>query len=317
LIYDQGIRNAILLVIAVVAFTLLTGAFHGVKTETWSIPVGNALFIATPCADSVTINADANLRGAVQIVAKAHDKAQIMQLASHGGSAAFLSGVGSHCLGASLCKEAEAVCAGQPDNPNLTLTLTVPAGLPINITEAQGTDYTIGDTNGPLTVSSTGTGDVSAGAITGLKADLAGDGDLQIARATGPIVATLSKNGDLDIANANAPATTLTLDGDGDVNIAAGNLGALNATLSKAGDLRVPASSSAALVLSADGDVDLGPVSGQLTATLTGDGDLSVARVGGDANIRSTANGDVTIPHVAGRLTQSNTGDGDFKINGS
>jgi len=317
MIYDKGIRKALLLVLAVFAFTLLTGAFHGEKKEIWTIPASTALFIATPCAASVTINADPNLHGEVQVIAKAHNKAQIMQLASHGGASAFLSGIGSHCLGSNLCTETATVCAGQPDDPNLALTLTVPAGLAISITETQSTSYTIGDTNGKLTVYTTGDGDISAGAITSLNAELAGDGDLHIARETGPMVATLSKNGDLDVANVDAPTTNLTLDGDGDVNIAAGNLGALNATLSKAGDLHVPASSSAALVLSADGDVALGPVSGNLTATLTGDGDLSVDSVGGDANVSSSADGDVTIPRVSGHLTQNNTGDGDFKINGS
>lgn len=316
MIIDRGIRNAILLVIVVVAFTLVTGAFHAQKKETWSIPATNALFIATPCASSVAINPDPNLHSAVHVVATARTKAQIMQLAWHGGASAFLAGVGSHCLGSNLCREGQAICAGQPDDPNLALTLSVPVGLSIDITETQGTNYTIGDTNGPLTVYSTGNGDVSAGAVTSLNADLAGDGDLHIARETGPIIATLSKNGDLDIADVNAPAANLTLDGDGDVNIATGSLGALNATLSKAGDLHVPATSSAVLVLSADGDVVLGPVSGNLTATLTGDGDLSVDSVGGDANVSSSANGDVTIPHIAGHLTQNNTGDGDFAING-
>jgi hypothetical protein len=316
MINDKGIRNALLLAVGVIAFALLTGAFHHDKTETWTIPVGNALFIATPCARSVAVNPDANLHGAVQVTAQAHGKAEIMQLRSRGGAAAYLSGVGSHCLGASACTESQAVCAGQPDDPRLALLLTVPAGIAVDITEARGTDYTIGDIDGPLSLNITGNGDVSAGAVAGLNAELAGDGDVRVARVTGPIDATLSKNGDLDIAVVDALATRLMLDGDGDVNIDGGNLGALNATLSKAGDLHGPASASANLMLNADGDVVLGPVSGNLAATLTGDGDLSVANVGGDAGLTSSANGDVTIPHVMGHLTQTNTGDGDFKING-
>jgi hypothetical protein len=316
MINDKGIRNALLLAVGVIAFALLTGAFHHDKTETWTIPAGNALFIATPCARSVTINPDAALHGAVRVTAQAHDKVEITQLGSRGGAAAYLSGVGSHCLGASACTETQAVCAGQPDDPDLTLVLSVPAGIALDVTEGEGTDYAIGDTDGPLALNITGNGDVSAGAITGLNAELAGDGDVRVARVTGPVDATLSKNGDVDIAAVNAPVTRLMLDGDGDVNIDNGNLGALNATLAKAGDLHAPASSSANLVLNADGDVVLGPVAGNLTAALTGDGDLSVGSVGGDANISSTASGDVTIPRVAGHVTRNNTGDGDFKING-
>jgi hypothetical protein len=316
MINDKGIRNALLLAIGVIAFTLLTGAFHRDKTESWTIPVGKALFIATPCANAVTINADPALQGEIQVNAVAHTKAQIMQLQSRGGATASISGAGAHCLGASACTESQDMCAGQPDDQNLALTLTVPMGIAVSITEAQQANYTIGDTGGPLSLNITGNGDVMAGSIGSVNAELAGDGDVHIAAETGPITATLSKNGDLDIAKVDAPATNLTLDGDGDVNIDAGNLGILNATLSKAGDLHVPAARAATLVLSADGDVDLGPVAGNLTATLTGDGDLTVGNVGGDAYVSSTANGDVTIPHVAGRLTQSNTGDGDFKING-
>jgi len=316
MIIDKGIRNAILLVIVVVGFSLIPGLFHHQKKETWNIPAGQKLFIATPCADSVTINADAQLHGQVEVYAKADSKAQIIQLQSHGGATAYLSGVGSHCLGASGCTESQPVCAGQPGDPSLALTLTVPAGLAINITEAQDTTYTIGDTGGPLALDITGDGDITAGAITGLNAELAGDGDVHIASLTGPVTATLSKNGDLDIADIDAPSTSLTLDGNGDVNIDAGSLGTLNATLSKSGDLHAPASRTASLVLSADGDAELGPVAGNLTAALTGDGDLSVDSVGGDAAVSATDDGDVTIHHVAGRLTQSNTGDGDFKING-
>jgi hypothetical protein len=318
MINDKGIRNALLLAIVVIAATLLTGGlnFHSDKKETWSIPAGNALFIATPCAASVTINADPNLHGRIDIIAKAHTKAQIMQLKSHGGAAATIAGIGSHCLGQTDCTENDAVCAGQPDDPNLTLTLTVPTGIALNITESQDTEYDIGDINAPLTLNTSGDGDINAATITSLRGNLGGDGDVHIATLNGPIEATLSKKGDLDIAAATAPTTNLTLNGDGDVNIDAGNLGALNAVLSKDGDLHLPAAQSATLMLSADGDVDLGQVAGNLTATLTGDGDLSVANVNGDATLTSTANGDVTIPHVGGHLTQSNTGDGDFKING-
>jgi hypothetical protein len=316
MIYDKGVRNAFLLAFVVIAFTLLTGLYHHDKTESFTIPVANALVIATPCAATVTINPDPTVHGQVLVTAKAHTKAQIMQLQSHGGATAYLTGIGSHCAGQSACTETESVCAGQPDDPNLTLTLTVPANLTLDITDAQDAEYDIGDTHAPLVLDITGDGDVNAGAITSLNAELAGSGDLHAASVTGPITATLSKNGDLDIAQVAAPATTLTLDGDGDVNIDAGNLGTLNATLSKAGDLHVPAAQAATLILSADGDVDLGPVAGNLSATLTGDGDLSVDSVGGDATVSSTADGDVTIPHVAGRLTQNNTGDGVFKING-
>jgi hypothetical protein len=316
MIADKGIRNALLLVLVVVLAALVSGAFHTTKTETWSIPGSNTLFIATPCAKSVTISTDPNLQGHINIVAKATHKSEITQLASHGAASAFIAGVGSHCLGASACFESQSVCAGQPDDPSLTLAIAIPAGMAVNITESQNTAYDIGNINAPLALAVSGDGDINAATITSLRATLDGDGDVHIATLSGPIDATLSKNGDLDIASVTAPTANLTLNGSGDVNIDAGDLGALNATLSHSGDLHLPAAQSATLMLTADGDVDLGPVADNLAATLTGDGDLTVAGVGGDANLTSTAAGDITIPHVADHLTQSNTGDGDFKING-
>jgi hypothetical protein len=310
-------RNALLLLCAVIAALLIAHLFRGDKTETWSVPVTNALVIATPCASSVAINPDSTLRNRIEIIAKARDKAQITELQTTGGATAYISGAGSHCRGQSACTETTAVCAGLPDDPTLSLAIAVPADIAITVTETQGADYQIGNVGGPLTLNLAGSGDVSAAAATGLNATLTGSGDVHVESVTGTINATLSKSGDLDIANAAAPATNLTLDGDGDVNSPGGNLGTLNATLSHDGDLHIAAAQNTSLLLSADGDVDIGKILGNLTATLTGDGDLSVGTVAGNADLTSSGNGDITIPHVAGHLMQANTGDGDFKINGS
>jgi hypothetical protein len=309
-------RNVFLVLCIVIAAVLIARHFHGPKQETWSVPIGNALAIVTPCANAVSITADPTLHRQMDILATADSKQQISELQTRSGAATTLSGAGSHCLGQSACTESSAICAGLPNPASLKLALTVPAAIAIAITEAQGTDYDIGDIGGALTLDLSGSGDVNAASATSLNAALTGGGDAHIASVTGPIQATLSKSGDLDIANAAAPSTNLTLNGDGDVNIAAGNLGALTATLSHDGDLHAPDAASAALQLTADGDAELDNIAGNLAATLTGDGDLSVQNVAGDANISSSADGDVTIPHVAGHLTQNNTGDGDFKING-
>ncbi len=309
-------RNALLAGCAVISALLIASLFHGPKKEAWSIPVGNALFIATPCAASVSITPDPGLRGVIRIVAKAREKAQITQLKSVGGATALISGVGSHCLGASLCVETQSVCAGQPGDPSLKLALSVPVGIAIGVTEARGADYEIGDVGGALTLDILGSGDVEAASANGLTVGLAGSGDAHLASVTGPVVATLSDSGDLDIADAAAASARLTLNGDGDVNVAAGSVGALSVELSHDGDLHVPAAGETNVSLTADGDVDIGAVTGNLTATLTGDGDLSVGSVTGDANVASSGDGDVTIAHVAGHVAAANTGDGDVKVNG-
>jgi hypothetical protein len=309
-------RNALLLLCAVIAALLIASLFHGDKKATWSIPAGQALAIATPCAASVSITPDAGLHGVVEIVAQARNKREITELQSRAGATAYLTGTGSHCLGQAACTETDAVCAGLPGDSSLKLAITVPAGLALSITEAQDTAYDIADIGGPLTLDLSGAGDVNAAGATSLSAALSGSGDAHIASVNGPIEATLSHNGDLDIADAAAPATNLTLNADGDVNIGAGNLGALTATLSHDGDLHAPDAQTATLLLTADGDATVGRVAGNLTATLTGDGDLTVNSVAGDASVSSSSDGDITIPHVAGHLTQDNTGDGDFKING-
>jgi len=310
------LRNALLAGCAVISVLLIASLFHGPKKETWSIPVGNALLIATPCAASVSINPDPGLQGVVRIVATARSKKQIGQLKTAGGTTAMIAGVGSHCLGASACVETQTVCEGQPGDPDLKLALSVPAGIAIGVTEAESADYEIGDVGGALTLNLSGSGDVDAAHATSLTAALSGSGDAHVASVTGPIMATLSDSGDLDIADAAAPSARLTLNGDGDVNVASGSMGALTADLSHDGDLHVPAAGETNVSLTADGDVDIGAVEGNLTATLTGDGDLSVGRVSGDANVASSGDGDVTIAHVAGHVAAANTGDGDVKVNG-
>jgi hypothetical protein len=310
------LRNALLAGCAVISVLLIASLFHGPKQEVWSIPVGNALFIATPCAASVSISPDPGLHGVMKILAKASSKKQIAQLQTTGGVTAMISGVGSHCLGSSACIESQTVCEGQPGDPDLKLALSVPVGIAVGVTEAENTDYQIGDVGGALTLNLSGGGDVDAASANGLTAALSGTGDAHVARVTGPVVATLSQSGDLDLADAAASSAKLTLDGDGDVNVAAGNLGALSAELSHDGDLHVPAAAETNVSLTADGDVDIGAVTGNLTATLTGDGDLSVGSVSGDANVASSGDGDVTIAHVAGHVAAANTGDGDVKVNG-
>jgi hypothetical protein len=310
-------RNILLAGCAVISLVLIASLFHGPKQETWSIPVGHALYIATPCAASVSIAPDPGLQGAIRIVAKAREKAQITQLKTVGGPTALISGVGSHCLGSSLCAESQSVCQGQPGDPSLKLALSVPVGIAIGITEAAGTDYEIGDVGGALTLNLAGSGDVDAARATGLTVTLAGSGDAHVASVSGPVVATLSDRGDLDIADAAAASAKLTLNGDGDVNVSAGSVGALTAALSHDGDLHVPGAAETEVSLTAYGDVDIAKVTGNLTASLTGDGDLSVGSVGGDADVSSTGDGDVTIAHVAGHVAAANSGDGDMKVNGS
>jgi hypothetical protein len=309
-------RNALLLLCAVIAALLIASLFHGHKEETWSIPVGRALAVATPCAASVAITPDPSLQGSIDIVANARNKREIAELQSRPGATAYLTGAGSHCAGQTACTDSSAVCAGLPGDPSLKLAITVPVGLALSITEARGTDYHIANVGGPLTLDLSGGGDVDDAGATSLTAALSGGGDAHIASVTGPIVATLSQGGDLDIADAAAPSANLTLSGDGDVNVAAGNLGLLNATLSHDGDLHAPAAAGARLLLTADGDVTIGEISGDLDAILTGDGDLSINNVAGDATLSASGDGDITILHVAGHLTQNNTGDGDFKVNG-
>ncbi len=313
----EGRRNALLLACAVIAVYLISTLFHGDRKAAWSIQATNLLAIATPCASAVTINPDPALHGQINITATARNKSEITQLESHGGAAALLSGAGSHCLGASACTETQSICAGMPDDPTLKLTISVPETIAIDITEAQGAEYNIGNVGGPLTLNLSGTGDVADAGATSLDATLTGSGDAHLATVTGPVNATLSARGDLDIDAAAAPSSNLTLNGEGDVNVSAGSLGALTATLSHDGDLHVPQTGSATLMLTGDGDVDIDQIHGNLKATLTSDGDLSVYIVTGDAVLSSSGDGDVTIPKVAGHLTQSNTGDGDFKINGS
>jgi len=310
------LRNALLALCAVISALLIASLFHGPRQEAWSAPVGNALFVATPCAASVSITPDPGLHGVMRIVAKAREKSQITQLKTVGGATALLSGVGSHCLGSSLCVESQSVCAGQPDDPSLKLAISVPVGIAIGVTEARSADYQIGDVGGALTLDLAGSGDVDAAAANGLTVALTGSGDAHVAQVSGPVVATLSDSGDLDIAEAAASSAKLTLDGDGDVNVSAGSLGVVTALLSHDGDLHLPAAGVTQLSLTADGDVDIGDVTGDLTATLTGDGDLSVGSVAGDANVSSSGDGDVTIAHVAGHVARANTGDGDMKVNG-
>jgi len=298
-------RKGLALVLAVLAVVIVVHVVSTILTRpivrTWSMPATAVLDFAAPCATAVTITPDAH-QGNFSVIAKAKHRGELENLASGaapGGSTSI--GHAADC----------------PDQPTLTLAVTLPPGTSIVIDDPADTDYRIGPEIGALTLVSAGSGDVHAASTGNLSARLAGSGDLDIGSVTGDITANLTDSGDLQIDKVAARTTVLNLLGDGDTTLSTGSAGALLAKLDGTGDLSADSTRSADLTLSADGDVAIGTVAGGLHAALSSDGDLKIDDVAGDATLNLSGDGDATISHLAGHLTQTRTGDGNLHVNGS
>jgi len=297
-------RSIIGWLLVVVAVVLIVQSLHVkasvASSKTWTIAATNTLSIETPCAHDVDIAPTEAAGAKFVITAQAGRAADIdgLQTAAGGAGETVISN-------SSAC----------PSEPTMKLTIDAPSGTGLKIDEAGTTDYRVEPGAGPLTLLSSGSGDVSTGSVTALNATLSGSGDASIGSIVGDVSATLSGSGDLSIGSLQATHTALSLTGSGDVSIGGGEAGVLTARLDASGDLNAGGGASqATLLLDGDGDVSIDQVTGDLNATLSDDGDLNVGRVGGDAKLALSGAGDVVIPVLTGHLTQSNSGSGDVDI---
>jgi len=268
-----------------------------VKTA-WTLS-GTSLAINSPCAAQLEINPAS---GPIRVTASSPQPADLAVLQVKSGA----NGVAT--VSASACPDTSTF------STPFKITITLPPGTPVSITENGSTDYVIGDLGSDLTIQSQGSGDITAGQMRNITVALRGAGDAQIASVTGIIAATLSGAGDLHIDTADATRTALTLTADGDVKIDDGNTGTLTADMSGHGDVSLPDAASLQIMDRGDGDVTVGNVTGTLNAVLNGSGDLHSGVVAGDAALVLNGNGDADVAHVGGKLSQTTNGSGDVTI---
>lgn len=119
--------------------------------------------------------------------------------------------------------------------------------------------WTVGNTEGDLTLNLTGSGDVNAGsagraqarvrgsgdvrlvsAARGLTAEIVGSGDVRVQRADGPMSLRVNGSGDVRVSDGTATNLTAEARGSSDIRVAAAD-GALRLSTAGSGDVRVGA----------------------------------------------------------------------------
>lgn len=154
------------------------------------------------------------------------------------------------------------------------LTMTVGRGAALHLGSSSG-DVTIGDINGPLWTTVSGSGNVTVGKVTTLSADLSGSGDLKVDDVSGPIDATASGSGNLTIGNAHK-RTAVETSGSGDIVIGGEHLPYLSVDASSSGDITFAGDvDEADLTSSGSGDIRIRSVDSVRKDT-TGSGEISI-----------------------------------------
>ncbi len=176
----------------------------------------------------------------------------------------------------------------------IDVRVTVPAGTALTLSDQIG-DATVGDLDGPFTLESLNSGEVTVGRVTTATLNITGSGDVIVAATGGDAVAAIMGSGDVRIDRVGG-ALNARIMGSGD--IATGPVtGGVNAAIFGSGDIAVASMAGTAEArISGSGDIDLG--SGRadtLTVEINGSGDVTFAGSVGSQTVRNTGSGSVRI----------------------
>lgn len=189
--------------------------------------------------------------------------------------------------------------------------------------------------SGPLALTLTGSGDLSAGGSVGdlvfnssgsgdadlhllksasLQAHMSGSGDLSAADVSQELIAEVSGSGDLQVAALRAARVELQLRGSGNVKLG-GSCQDLRAELSGSGDLLGQDFDVQRAVTRSrgSGDVQLHQVKDSLDAEVRGSGELNANLAAKQARISISGNGDVVLSGSVGTLNARLDGSGELR----
>jgi hypothetical protein len=135
--------------------------------------------------------------------------------------------------------------------------------------------WNVANTEGPLSLSIKGSGDMRAGTSTALDASIAGAGSMT-AGATQRLEVSVAGAGDVTVARVDGP-TDISIAGAGDVRVRAGTAPSLSVSIA------------------GSGDVQFNGVAGDVDISIAGSGDVVVARATGSVSRSIVGAGDIRI----------------------
>lgn len=266
------------------AIMLVTASMGAQAAEqNWTVE-GGSLKILKSCARFVDIQPN-GAGHQVTIAARADQDGEISQLRVSGGDAATIDINSAHCYKSGAFS----------DGPTLALTIKVPDGAAIAVTDGGVAKYTIGAVGGTLNLSLAGASGLKAAGAKTLKLELSGAGNADIGEA-----------GD----------SNLRTSGAGDVKIYTLK-GSVDAKLSGAGNLTVDTINSNSVMLNAAGRSDIRLGKGKISdfaLDSAGASDVMVDAVVTTAKVSLAGAGDVKFAKLTGTISQSVAGIGKVSV---
>jgi hypothetical protein len=137
-------------------------------------------------------------------------------------------------------------------------------------------DWTIANTDGELSLSILGSGDMRAGTSGRLEANIMGSGSIGTG-ATGALEANIMGSGDINAARVDGPVEANIM-GSGSITVGAGNVGTVEANIPGSGEINIPGTvTSLEANIMGSGDVNVGGVTGAVSHSVMGSGEVRVA----------------------------------------
>lgn len=135
--------------------------------------------------------------------------------------------------------------------------------------------WNVANTEGPLSLSIGGSGDIRAGTSSALEISIGGSGSVT-SGATGGLEVAIGGSGDVIVARVDGPMD-VSIGGSGDVDVRAGT------------------SPDVSVSVAGSGDVNFSGVAGDVDVSLVGGGDVNIARATGSVSRSIVGGGDINI----------------------
>lgn len=137
--------------------------------------------------------------------------------------------------------------------------------------------WTVANTDGALSLSVAGSGDIRAGTSARLDASIAGSGDVRTG-ATRALDASVAGSGNLNVASVEG-AADVSIAGSGDVTIRAGRVSRLDVSIAGSGNVNFQGEAGDLDVsMVGSGDVRVASVTGAVERSIIGSGDITIGR---------------------------------------
>jgi Putative auto-transporter adhesin, head GIN domain len=238
-------------------------SFASADTQSKTL-AGKKLALKLACPAQVDIQPDADLADKIEVDASADGQEALDALRYSEGETVRIE----HRAG---CGAFDVLDHG------LQLTIRVPKGTPIEIAGNSAVRYEIGETRGPLKVTTSGAADLHVERITALDLDSAGAADIKIDRLDGPGVVSLKGGGEFTISDGAMPSLHLESRGAGDVRVEDGQIGLLDISIAGAGNAEIHAPvQDANLEIVGLGNIEVEKATGKVNRKILGIGNIEV-----------------------------------------